>query len=83
VIARGKLYLRHKDRLLCYELTASAKPAGPTAARCGDADIWLVMLVGQGAPPVATIAGTGLDSVLTVAGRKVRFDAKANRVKTE
>jgi hypothetical protein len=49
----------------------------------GDADIWLVMLVGQGAPPVATIAGTGLDSVLTVAGRKVRFDAKANRVKTE
>jgi hypothetical protein len=41
------------------------------------------MLVGQGAPPEATIAGTGLDSVLTVAGKKVRFDEKANRVKAE
>ena len=49
----------------------------------GDADIWVVMLVGQGAPPAATVAGTGLDSVLTVAGRKVRFDAKANRVRAE
>jgi hypothetical protein len=32
VIARGKLYLRHRDRLLCYELTASAEPDGPMAA---------------------------------------------------
>jgi hypothetical protein len=52
-------------------------------AKGGDADIWLVMLVGQGTPPEATVTGTGLDSVLTVAGRKVRFDAKANRIKAE
>jgi hypothetical protein len=49
----------------------------------GDADIWVVMHVGQGTPPEATVTGTGLDSVLTVAGRKVRFDAKANRIKAE
>ena len=49
----------------------------------GDADIWVVMLVGQGAPPEAAVTGTGLDSVLTVGGNKVQFDAKANRVKTE
>ncbi|MGD0896547.1 MAG: hypothetical protein ABR915_01845 [Thermoguttaceae bacterium] len=49
----------------------------------GDADIWVVMLVGQGEPPAATIAGSGLESVVTVAGNKVRFDAKANRVKAE
>jgi hypothetical protein len=39
--------------------------------------------VGQGTPPEATVAGNGLDSVLNVAGRKVRFDGKSNRIKAE
>jgi hypothetical protein len=41
------------------------------------------MFAGQGAPPEAAVTGNGLDSVLTVAGSKVRFDAKANRVRAE
>jgi hypothetical protein len=49
----------------------------------GDADLWVVMLVGQGKPPEARVEGNGLDSALNVAGRKVRFDAQANRVKAE
>ena len=49
----------------------------------GDADIRVVMFVGQGAPPEATVAGGGLVSVLSVAGRKVRFDGKTNRIKAE
>jgi len=49
----------------------------------GDADIWVVMLVGQGKAPSATVTGTGLGSVLTVAGHKVRFDASLNRVRGE
>lgn len=49
----------------------------------GDADLWVVMLVGQGEPPAAALDGSGLDSVLTVSGGKVRFDAAANRVKIQ
>ncbi len=49
----------------------------------GDADIWVVMLVGQGKPPTATATGSGLESVLTVAGSKVRFDAGAARLKAQ
>jgi hypothetical protein len=48
-----------------------------------NADIWVVMFVGQGVPPEATVAGNGLDSVLNVAGRKVRFDGTTNRIKAE
>jgi hypothetical protein len=46
-------------------------------------DLWVVMLAGQGAPPAATVTGSGLESVLNVAGNKVRFDAKSNRVTAE
>jgi hypothetical protein len=53
------------------------------AVKGGDADIWVVMLVGQGAPPEAVVTGAALDSVLTVGGRKARFDAEANRVRAE
>jgi hypothetical protein len=53
------------------------------SAKGGDVDIWMVMLVGQGEPPLAAVNGTGLESMLTVAGTKVRFDAKANRVVAE
>jgi hypothetical protein len=48
-----------------------------------NADIWVVMFVGQGAPPEATVTGSGLDSVLNVAGRKVHFDGTTNRIKAE
>jgi hypothetical protein len=46
-------------------------------------DLWVVMLAGQGAPPAATVTGSGLESVVTVAGNKVRFDAKAARMTAE
>ncbi|MCC5840845.1 MAG: PKD domain-containing protein [Opitutales bacterium] len=39
------------------------------------ADIWVVMAVGGGTPPVASITGTGLSSVLTLGGTQLRFDA--------
>jgi hypothetical protein len=49
----------------------------------GNADLWVVMFVGQGRPPEATVSGNGLDSVLSVGRSKVRFDANANRMKAE
>jgi len=51
--------------------------------KADNADIWVVMFVGQGAPPEATVAGNGLDSVLSVGERKARFDGKTNRIKSE
>ncbi len=48
-----------------------------------DADIWVVMLVGQGAPPAAKIEGDGLATVLSVSGRKVRLDAAKDRIVAE
>ncbi len=47
------------------------------------AEIWVVLLAGQGAPPAARIAGDGLDSTLTVGGGTVRYDAASNRIKAE
>jgi hypothetical protein len=61
----------------------AAKDPLQITVKGGDMDLWVVMFAGQGKPPEATVAGSGLDSVLTVAGRKVRFDATANRVKAE
>jgi hypothetical protein len=64
------------------EVAAKGDPL-QISVKGADADIWVVMFVGQGEPPVATVSGEGLNSVLTVAGHKVRFDAQANRVKAE
>jgi hypothetical protein len=63
--------------------TGMARDPLQITVKSGHADIWVVMWVGQGAPPEATVAGSGLDSVLSVPGRKVRFDGEANRVKAE
>ena len=41
---------------------------------------WLAALAGQGAPPEAQIAGTGLQSTLTAGNVKVRFDADKGRI---
>jgi len=48
-----------------------------------DTRLWVVLYAGQGEPPRAQIAGTGLESVLTVAGRRVRFDAGQERIRCE
>ena len=49
-------------------------------AKGQSAKLWIVLYAGQGKPPVAAIAGEGMASTLTVAGVKVRWDGKANRV---
>lgn len=45
-----------------------------------DADLAVVMFVGQGQPPTATVAGEGPSSTLTVAGNTVKFDAGKERL---
>ena len=64
------------------ELKATGDPL-QINVKGGDADIWVVMLAGQGEPPAATVTGTGLDSVLAVAGQKVRFSAATKRMEME
>jgi hypothetical protein len=64
------------------ELKATGDPL-QISVKGGDADIWVVMLAGQGEPPAATVTGTGLDSVLAVAGQKVRFTAASKRMELE
>jgi hypothetical protein len=49
----------------------------------GNVDLWVAMVVGQGTPPVASISGTGLSTVLTVNGGRVRYDAGADRIVSE
>lgn len=41
-----------------------------------DANIWVVMLVGAGRPPTASITGSGLDGKLTVDGVTISYDRK-------
>ena len=43
-----------------------------------NAKIWVVMYVGAGEPAEGVVEGTGMDSVLSVSGRKVAFDG--NRI---
>jgi hypothetical protein len=43
------------------------------------AQIMVVMWIGAGEPPAADVAGSGLDSAITIAGHKVRFDSQADR----
>ncbi|MGB0144602.1 MAG: hypothetical protein ACPGAP_07495, partial [Akkermansiaceae bacterium] len=45
-----------------------------------DADLWVVMFTGQGAPPRATIKGEGLDSVWQLGKTTVRFNAKVGQM---
>jgi Ca2+-binding RTX toxin-like protein len=46
-------------------------------------NIWLVMLVGTGAPPTATVSGSGLNSELRLGNSRVYFDTTKNRIVTE
>ncbi|MEO1742084.1 MAG: calcium-binding protein, partial [Cyanobacteria bacterium J06629_9] len=46
-------------------------------------DIWVVMLVGTGAPPEANITGSGLDSQLTVGNTVVSFDSSSQQMVTQ
>ena len=48
--------------------------------RSGDADLWIVMAAGQGAPPAAAIRGEGLEATISVAGRRLRFDPDQGRI---
>ena len=51
--------------------------------RAADADIWVVMWVGQGKPPVGAVGGQGLDSVLAIGPQKIRFESKTGRMVVE
>ncbi len=46
-------------------------------------NIWVVMLVGKGTPPKASIAGKGPQAVLTVGGKAVSYDVKKDRLISE
>jgi Ca2+-binding RTX toxin-like protein len=45
--------------------------------------IWVVMVVGTGAPPPASVRGSGLNSELQLGNARVYFDAASNRIVTE
>ncbi len=46
-------------------------------------NIWVVMVVGTGAPPIASVSGTGLASELRLGNARIYFDAASNRIVTE
>jgi PKD repeat protein len=45
-----------------------------------NADIWVVMAVGEGSPPSASISGSGLDSTFALNGVTVTYDQVADRM---
>jgi hypothetical protein len=53
------------------------------AATAADADIWIVMVVGEGTPPTASVTGSGLSSVLEVNNARVYYDSGSNRIVSE
>ena len=53
------------------------------STKAADADIWVVMLVGHGAPPTAAFAGTGMDTTVTVGGKTVKWDPAKGRMACE
>ena len=56
-------------------------PLQVTTKKCANAKIWVVMHVGAGEPAKGVVEGTGMDSVLRVAGRKVTFDGERIKCK--
>ena len=48
-----------------------------------NADIWIVMAMGAGSAPKATVLGSGLGATLFFGGTQVRFDADSNRILME
>jgi hypothetical protein len=50
------------------------------STRATDADIWVVILVGHGEPPTATITGTDMEATVSVGGKVLRWDASSGRI---
>jgi hypothetical protein len=48
-----------------------------------NAEIWIATFVGRGIPPVATVTGTGMATVLEVGNVRLRYDANDNRMIAE
>jgi hypothetical protein len=48
-----------------------------------NAEIWIATFVGRGIPPVATVTGTGMATVLEVGNVRLRYDANDNRTIAE
>ena len=66
-----------------YPADAAVKTGDPLqlTTKGAEAKIWVVMYVGAGEPAKGAIEGTGMDTVLRVAGRKVTFDGKRIKCK--
>jgi hypothetical protein len=62
--------------------TATLKAADPLQvnAKATETDLLVVMFLAKGTAPAATIAGQGLGSTVTVAGKTVSFDAGSGRL---
>jgi hypothetical protein len=48
-----------------------------------NADLWVVLVAGDGTPPAGVVTGSGLDSVLTIGSLVVRYDAGTDRIVAE
>jgi len=61
---------------------AQIKAGDPTqiSTKATNADILVVMLLGQGDAPAAVVQGDGLGATLTVAGKTISFDAAVGRI---
>jgi PKD repeat protein len=47
-----------------------------------DADIWVVIATGRGAPPAISVAGVGLEAAVTVGDTVLTYDAAAQRIQS-
>ena len=85
---RPMFVLRGRDK--AYVKGWVLHPAGRAIIKVGDPtqisvtgedeDIWVVMLVGKGTPPVGEINGKDLASEITVGDTTIRFDSRKNRM---
>jgi Ca2+-binding RTX toxin-like protein len=46
-------------------------------------DLWVVMVLGSGVIPEATVTGSGLDAMLDIGNSRIRYDASTNRIVSE
>ena len=45
-------------------------------------NIWIVMMVGQGIPPVATLEGTGMETKLKIDNTVIGYNSQSDRLRT-
>lgn len=75
---RGDAFV--KGWVLSPQATLKAGDTLRVMANGADVDLWIVMVTGFGAPPVAAVHGSGLEAVLAVGGARLRFDRTSGRL---